>query len=293
MTKPIQQYAQEWEKNAKADALWIILTDNRYSGNKWDREEFFATGEDEISRVFAFMAEQRVEVPAGKFLDFGCGVGRLSKALRRRFSAGIGVDISEKMVELAREYVPDVDFRANPQSNLSWLKDGSVDFVYSHIVLQHIPNEFQRSYIDEFLRILKPGGVAAFQIPVEIIHHVIHQPGATARLKNSLKAVFPWIVDLNRTINRIFPWIMPLKQKLFPGYGFSYEMHTLPHEEIVSICGRSGCTIEQAPATNSCETDHNGKVLFFDPEQHHEQLSNSVATNVYFSRMYFVRKKSA
>ncbi|MGD0279336.1 MAG: class I SAM-dependent methyltransferase, partial [Smithella sp.] len=87
MNKSIQKYAGEWEQNAEADALWIILTDKRYYRNKWDKEEFFATGEEEISRVFNFMGEHQIEVPKGLFVDFGCGVGRLSRALRTRFSA--------------------------------------------------------------------------------------------------------------------------------------------------------------------------------------------------------------
>jgi SAM-dependent methyltransferase len=84
MTKTMHDYAQEWQGNAEADALWVILTDPRYYGRKWDIDDFFATGEEEIGRVFRFMERTSLELPAGCFLDFGCGVGRVSKALRNR-----------------------------------------------------------------------------------------------------------------------------------------------------------------------------------------------------------------
>lgn len=280
MTKPISRYVREWEQNAKADALWVILTDPGCYGRKWDPEKFFATGVEEIRRVFDYMYENGVEVADGTFLDFGCGVGRLSKALRARFPAGYGVDISERMICLAREYVQGVTFHVNQKVSLDWLVNDSIDFVYTHIVLQHIPARFQRSYLDEFLRVLKPGGLAVFQVPVEVIHPAVSAPGLWISTKRRVKDAFPWLVSA--------------KRRLFPGngasYEFRYEMHTLPHEEIEEICRLRKCLIEKAPATNSCEADHNGKVEFYDHTVHRPLLEQSSGTNLYLSRMYFVRK---
>lgn len=157
-TRRLNEYAKEWEGNAEADPFWAILTDSQYYGKKWDRAEFFSTGEEEVERVFKFMDSASIAAPSGSFLDFGCGVGRISKALRRRFQRGFGVDISSKMIDLARTYVSGVDFITNQDDSLIGFHDASVDFVYSHIVLQHIPNEYQKRYIDEFLRVLRPGG---------------------------------------------------------------------------------------------------------------------------------------
>jgi ubiquinone/menaquinone biosynthesis C-methylase UbiE len=39
------------------------------------------------------------------------------------------------------------------------------DLVYTMIVLQHMPQTFQREYVREFFRVLKPGGVAMFEMP--------------------------------------------------------------------------------------------------------------------------------
>lgn len=58
-----------------------------------------------------------------------------------------------------------IEFRHNPDKNLGLLKDQSVDFVYSNIVLQHMPDTDQIGFIREFCRVLKPGGTLVFQTP--------------------------------------------------------------------------------------------------------------------------------
>jgi SAM-dependent methyltransferase len=280
MTKRLDEYAKEWEGNAKADPLWVILTDSRYYGRKWDIAEFFSTGEEEIERVFKFMERASVAAPSGSFLDFGCGVGRVSRALRRRFQHGFGVDISSKMVELARTYVSGVDFVTNQADSLIGVDDASVDFIYSHIVLQHIPNEYQKRYIDEFLRVLRPGGLAVFQIPIEIINPQEVKIPLAYRTKQAVKRGLPFLVALKRIL-------APPKKT---HYEFRYEMHPLPDCAIQSIIATRGCLVEASPATNSCEADHNGRVEFFDLADHRRALEQSGTGDRYLSCMYFVRK---
>lgn len=280
MAKSLSDYEREWQGNAEADALWVILTDSRYYGRKWDADEFFATGEEEADRIFRFMELEGLRMPSGTFLDFGCGVGRLSRALEKRFSHGFGVDISPKMIELARTFVPQVDFMVNQTDSLEAFKDCSVDFVYSHIVLQHIPNQYQRHYIDEFLRVLRPGGLAVFQLPIEIIRPREIGPSLVSRLKQVVKQRFPFLI----TTKRLF---VPPKQF---HYEFRYEMHPLPHSEVLRICAERHVVIEAAPATNSCEPDHNGRIEFYDRNTHRRRLDECGLPNRYLSCMYFVRR---
>lgn len=282
MTKSINQYAKEWENNAEADALWVILTDSKYYGSKWDVNEFFATGDEEICRVFNFMKENGIKVSSfGSFVDFGCGVGRNSKALRKRFDGGFGIDISEKMIELAQKYVQRVKFMVNKSDCLDQFANDSIDFIYSHIVLQHIPNEFKVKYIDEFLRILKPGSLAVFQIPTDIIN---------PRVVNS-----PFSIRVKKIIKQLFPFLVTWKRRLIPpknfDYEFKYEMHPFSDEVVRRMCEKRGCVIEASPATNSCEADHNGKVEFYDMTEHRQMLQESGHSNCYLSCMYFVRKR--
>jgi ubiquinone/menaquinone biosynthesis C-methylase UbiE len=76
------------------------------------------------------------------------------------------------MVEGARELngnVEGVSFVVNVATDLSVFADGSFDFVYSNIVLQHVPDRRAiESYIGEFCRVLRPGGLLIFQLPSHI-----------------------------------------------------------------------------------------------------------------------------
>jgi hypothetical protein len=108
----------------------------------------------------------------GKALDFGCGVGRLTQAMCRHFEECHGIDIAESMVAKAREYNRHgarCHYHVNTKSDLSLFADHTFDFIYTNIVLQHNPPAMSRRFIQEFLRILAPGGLLVFQLPSELL----------------------------------------------------------------------------------------------------------------------------
>ena len=155
---------REWEDLAKFDPLWAILVKKEKQFGKWEHEEFFASGQTEVDALMTscgFRAGNN-----GRALDFGCGVGRLSRALRTYFGEVYGVDISQEMVRLAREFTPSCSFIVNQAANLKVFEDDYFDFAYSNIVLQHQPSgEIAKSYIREFVRVVKPGALIVFQMP--------------------------------------------------------------------------------------------------------------------------------
>jgi ubiquinone/menaquinone biosynthesis C-methylase UbiE len=108
--------------------------------------------------------------PAGNdtALDFGCGVGRLTRAMARHFSHCPGIDVAETMIEQATRLNPGsaCTFLVNESDDLGRFEDSTFDFVYSALVLQHLPTvEVIRRFIAEFLRVLKPDGLLAFRMP--------------------------------------------------------------------------------------------------------------------------------
>lgn len=159
---------REWEDLAHLDPLWAILTDKKKQFGRWQPEEFFASGRKEISALMSTCGV--VAGDNGRALDFGCGVGRLSQALRSYFSEVYGIDISEEMVRLARESTKNCTFLVNSRSDLSLFEDSSFDFIYSNIVLQHQSSrEVAKLYIREFVRLIKPGGMVVFQMPYKLV----------------------------------------------------------------------------------------------------------------------------
>ncbi len=59
-----------------------------------------------------------------------------------------------------------IHFHLNVQPDLRAFADNGHDFVLSLIALQHTPSRFQFSYMKEFVRILRPGGVAVFNVMI-------------------------------------------------------------------------------------------------------------------------------
>lgn len=159
---------QLWDAFAEADPLWAVLSDPGKTGRRWTLESFFETGKREISLVLHELKRTGVELRRGVALDFGCGVGRLTQPLGQQFDRAIGIDVSAVMVGHARalnQQAEHITFIENPYPDLRLIVDGSIDFLYSNIVLQHLPTELAWSYIQDFPRVLAPGGVAVFQVP--------------------------------------------------------------------------------------------------------------------------------
>jgi len=163
---------RDWDELAELDPYWAICTTPGKRFGAWDTDEFFATGEREIAAVLAEAEPLGVPGAWGEALDFGCGFGRVTRALAGRFERCVGVDIAPRMVDGARALNADrpaCEFRVNPGSDLAQFGDGRFDLVYSSIVLQHVPRrDWIESYLAEFARVLRPGGAIVFTLPSHI-----------------------------------------------------------------------------------------------------------------------------
>jgi len=188
----LKELQRNWDELGKADPLWAILSSPEKLGGKWGLREFFRTGQEEIARVMQDIDLLRIPLPQARALDFGCGVGRLTQALCQYFEECCGVDIAPSMIKLAEgynRYGSRCRYYLYAANDLRLFGDGSFDFVYTNIVLQHMRPEYSKSYIKEFLRILRPGGVLIFQIPSESAAFVPAgpegQPAVSAALPDS------------------------------------------------------------------------------------------------------------
>lgn len=160
-----------WNVLAKLDPLWTILSDPEKKFGKWKPEEFFVTGEREAERVLAMCNSNGLQISSGKLLDFGCGVGRMTRAFSNFFASCTGIDVSENMVSLAQKYNaerPRCEFIASRTATLPF-ENGTFDAVFSVLVLQHLPTkQMILRYISEFVRVAKDNGVIIFQLPIEV-----------------------------------------------------------------------------------------------------------------------------
>src|SRR5947209_9360837 len=150
--------------------MWSVLTLPDKKHGRWNRADFFRIGQEEIGDVLALLEEKGVRFPRRRALDFGCGVGRLSQALADHFDAVDGVDIAPSMIRLANNdnrHGNRCRYHLNESGDLRAFADASFDFIYSTHVLQHMEPRYARLYVEEFIRVLAPEGVAFFEITTE------------------------------------------------------------------------------------------------------------------------------
>jgi hypothetical protein len=76
----------------------------------------------------------------------------------------------------------------NDRDDLALFESGVFDLIYSDIVLQHIAPEFSTRYVQEFTRVLAPGGVAVFQLPSHPLAPGDDQPGLPSIADDAFRA---------------------------------------------------------------------------------------------------------
>jgi SAM-dependent methyltransferase len=139
----------------------------------------WATGPEELNAYFRadpdgqtqhlvrFIADKAAAAPGPyTVLDFGCGIGRVVRQLHplhERAEIRIyGTDINESMIRWCDAHLKFATFAVNgPRPPLD-LAPLSLDFVFALTVFTHLSLDQQRSWIDEFSRILLPGGQLYF-----------------------------------------------------------------------------------------------------------------------------------
>jgi SAM-dependent methyltransferase len=159
--------ARDWDDLALVDPFWAVLAADGKRGGGWELSEFLSTGEADVEQILATAAELGRPSRRERVLDFGCGVGRLTGALARRFDEAVGVDVSERMLEHARRLnadTPNVTF-----TNAEYPPAGHFDLVVANLVLQHLPSRaLVRVYITRLVEAARPDGLVVFQLPTQL-----------------------------------------------------------------------------------------------------------------------------
>ncbi|GAA0486902.1 class I SAM-dependent methyltransferase [Streptomyces sp. NPDC046215] len=102
---------------------------------------------------------------AGPVADLGCGPGKVTAHLHDLGLPVFGIDLSPRMVALAREAHPAVRFDEGSLLDLD-LPDGTLGGVVAWYSIIHLPEERLPEAVAEFHRVLAPGGhlLLAFQV---------------------------------------------------------------------------------------------------------------------------------
>ncbi|MDW8396211.1 MAG: class I SAM-dependent methyltransferase [Anaerolineae bacterium] len=237
------QMRMEWDRRAQLDAFHFICSERK----TWAIEDFVRAGERDVERYLMPHLPRCGLDPAERcVLDFGCGVGRLSAALAKRFKSVTAFDLSSEMLARGRALFPDLTNIQWVQGNgvdLHPLADASHDVVFSYLVLQHVPEaRLALGYVAEFCRVLAPGGVLCIQFSYRRAY-------ALRRLHVALRA------RLAR-VDWFWRWFAPARWRQ-RRYGReeiigmeTLMQHSLHPDQVVRVVRERGLVIDQLDTTN-------------------------------------------
>jgi 2-polyprenyl-6-hydroxyphenyl methylase/3-demethylubiquinone-9 3-methyltransferase len=102
----------------------------------------------------------RVDLRDAKVADVGCGGGLLSESLARAGAKVTGIDLGEKVIEVARLHLHEsnleVDYRVQSSAELAVLEPAGFDVVCCMELIEHVPDP--AALVNDLAALLKPGG---------------------------------------------------------------------------------------------------------------------------------------
>ncbi|WP_181773924.1 class I SAM-dependent DNA methyltransferase [Amycolatopsis pittospori] len=130
------------------------------------RESYDTVAEDYATRVGRLFGQEPIgrsmlaafaELVRGSVLDVGCGPGHVTAHLASLGLSVSGVDLSPKMIEIARHQYPDLRFDVGSMTALD-LPDGALGGLVAWWSIFHLPPAELPAVFAEFRRTLVPGG---------------------------------------------------------------------------------------------------------------------------------------
>jgi 2-polyprenyl-6-hydroxyphenyl methylase/3-demethylubiquinone-9 3-methyltransferase len=114
----------------------------------------------DLNPVRAAYVAGRATVRDAKVADVGCGGGLLSEALAREGAHVTGVDLGEKVIEIAKLHLYEsqltVDYRVQSSTELAATEPASFDVVGCMEMIEHVPDP--EALVNDLAAMLKPGG---------------------------------------------------------------------------------------------------------------------------------------
>jgi len=153
------------------------MTEERIGREFYDRSDYFEGGTEHLQDLDSPFQKYRVAKvlqiyepgPEERVLDLGCGWGTFCWTLGPRVAEIVGVDFSEKSIELcedrlARSEIEGVSFlRADARD--TGLEAQSFDLVIGADLVEHLYPEDSEEVIAEAFRVLKKGGRLSLWTP--------------------------------------------------------------------------------------------------------------------------------
>ena len=163
---------------------------------------------DPLSRaMLAAFAEVVRVADRGPVADLGCGPGKVTAHLADLGVPAFGIDLSPKMIELARQAYPGLRFEVGSMTSLA-IRDNDLGGILAYYSTHHTPPESLPRVFAEFHRTLAPGGHLMLAGHVGDDVHLHLRP-----------------------------------TQAYGGHPVSYESHLLPADRIVALLEQAGLAL--------------------------------------------------
>jgi len=201
-----------WSHLGQTKPHFSVLTQKQFLPQNLNGsiQDFWASGEAEAAVLEQILSRHDCrQLSAMTCVEYGCGVGRVTGALARRFARVHAYDISQSHLLLAEQRIEEVSAH---NVELHLCSDAALeqlcecDVFYSRIVFQHNPPPLMKQLITKALSALAQDGIAVFQIPT-------YSPNYRFRIMEWLEEDHP--LDM--------------------------QMHCLPQEIIFKIVAEANC----------------------------------------------------
>jgi SAM-dependent methyltransferase len=143
-----------------APPIWIAYD----AYNNLDFANIYAQGKAQAEILSGFM---RKHLPAQEFerasvLEWGCGPGRILQhmpSLLGSSAQAFGSDYNPATIDWCQGHLPTLECRLNGLAPPLAFSTGSLDVVYAISVFTHLSERLHVAWIDELMRVLRPGGL--------------------------------------------------------------------------------------------------------------------------------------
>lgn len=135
-----------------------------------DTPEKFIIDPTRLSRQQSDLLEVMFNIEKKEILEFGSGLGGFSVALAKLGGIVTGIDIGEDLIEMAKRVATinnvKCKFIVGSIDKLPF-EDKTFEFVVGNGILHHLPKKGVIDSLNEAYRVLRPGGMALFNEPIE------------------------------------------------------------------------------------------------------------------------------
>jgi SAM-dependent methyltransferase len=210
----LEKIKSAWSHLGIVRPHFSVLTDRKFlPGSLTENiDKFWASGEREAAEVERILAGVGfMDLALKNCVEYGCGVGRVTTGLARRFSRVDAYDISQghlTQAELRAQAVGADNIRYHLCADDVLEELAPCDFLYTKLVLQHNPPPIIAQLVKRALRSLNVNGIGVFQVPTYQVDYQFN--------------IDEWLAEEHR---------------------LDMQMHCLPQEVLFSIIAEARCTL--------------------------------------------------